>query len=62
MVFALDIILRFRTTYIDSVSGEEIVDSYLIGNRYLSSSEFFFDIISTIPFDNLSTILFDDLL
>jgi hypothetical protein len=38
MIFALDIILRFRTTYIDPVSGEEVVDSYLIGIRYLTSS------------------------
>jgi len=34
----LDIILRFRTTYIDQVSGEEVDDTYLIGMRYMKSS------------------------
>jgi len=53
MIFMLDIILRFRTTYIDQVSGEEVVDTYLIGTRYMKSSQFFFDIISTVPFDDL---------
>ena len=53
MIFALDIILRFRTTYIDQVSGEEVTDTYMIGMRYLKSSQFFFDLISTIPFDDL---------
>lgn len=38
MIFALDIILRFRTTYIDQVSGEEVTDTYMIGMRYLKSS------------------------
>ena len=38
MVFMLDIILRFRTTYIDQISGEEVVDTKLIGMRYMKSS------------------------
>ena len=31
LIFIMDIIFRFRTTYIDQVSGEEVVDTYLIG-------------------------------
>jgi len=38
LIFTLDIILRFRTTYIDQVSGEEVDDTYLIGMRYMKSS------------------------
>jgi hypothetical protein len=51
LIFTLDIILRFRTTYIDQVSGEEVDDSYLIGMRYIKSPQFFLDLISTVPLD-----------
>jgi len=53
LIFMLDIILYFRTTYIDQISGEEVVDTKLIGMRYIKSSQFFFDVISTVPFDDL---------
>lgn len=52
LIFALDIIFRFRTTYIDPISGEEILDNYLISKHYVTSSSFYFDVISTIPFDD----------
>ena len=48
----LDIILRFRTTFIDSVTGEEIMNSYEIGKKYVSSPTFFFDVLSTVPLDD----------
>jgi hypothetical protein len=38
LIFILDIILYFRTTYIDQISGEEVVDTKLIGMRYVKSS------------------------
>ena len=50
LTFVLDIIFRFRTTYIDPISGEEIMDSMLIIKHYMSSWSFYFDVISTIPF------------
>ena len=43
----------FRTSYIDPVSGEEVVDSRLISKRYLNSSNFYIDFLSTVPFDDL---------
>ena len=36
--FVVDIILRFRTTYIDPISGEEVMDSTMIATKYLKSS------------------------
>ena len=35
LIFCLDIIFRFRTTYIDPVSGEEILDNWLIIKHYI---------------------------
>lgn len=52
VVFVLDIILRFRTTYIDSVTGEEIMDSFQIGKKYITSPAFIIDTLSTIPLDD----------
>ena len=52
LIFALDIVFRFRTTYIDPISGEEVLDIYKITVHYVNSSNFYFDVISTIPFDD----------
>ena len=35
LIFLSDIMLRFRTTYIDPISGEEVIDSFLIAKKYL---------------------------
>lgn len=52
LIFALDIVFRFRTTYIDPVSGEEVLDVKKIMIHYIKSSNFYFDVISTFPFDD----------
>jgi hypothetical protein len=52
LVFIMDIIFRFRTTYIDPISGEEVMDSWLIGMRYLKSYGFYIDVLSTFPFSD----------
>jgi hypothetical protein len=54
LVFTFDIILRFRTTYIDSISGEEVMDSMLIAKRYAKSVTFVIDVLSTVPLDDFS--------
>jgi hypothetical protein len=51
----LDIVFRFRTSYIDPISGEEVLDSFLIARRYVTGMSFYFDVISTIPFDDWFT-------
>jgi len=52
LVFMIDIILRFRTTYIDPISGEEVMDSFMIANKYLTSPSFLVDVLSTVPLDD----------
>lgn len=55
LFFVVDIIIRFRTTYIDPISGEEVMDSAMIATRYLKSSQFYIDVISTVPLELFST-------
>lgn len=54
LVFTLDIIFRFRSTYIDPISGEEVIDFYLISQRYLFSYQFVIDVISTVPINDIA--------
>jgi len=55
LFFVVDIIITFRTTYIDPISGEEVMDATMIANKYLRSFQFYIDVISTIPLDNISS-------
>jgi hypothetical protein len=52
LIFTLDIVLRFRTTYIDPVSGEEVLDPYFIAKKYLMSPNFYIDVLSTVPIED----------
>ena len=51
LVFITDIIFRFRTTYIDPISGEEQIDANTIALQYLFSLQFVIDVLSSISFD-----------
>ena len=51
--FIIDIIINFRTTYIAN-NNDEIVDPKMIAKKYLSSSMFWFDLISTLPISEIS--------
>jgi Ion transport protein len=51
ILYAVDILLNFRTSYINVLTGDEIVDSKLIAFQYLKGGRFFLDLLSTIPFD-----------
>lgn len=52
LTFLLDIIIRFRTTYIHPVTGEEVLNSFEISSKYLYSKNFTIDVLSTIPFSD----------
>jgi len=52
-IFAVDLIVNFRTTYFDTILGEEIVDGKKIFINYLLTFRFWIDLISTIPWDLL---------
>jgi hypothetical protein len=52
-VFILDIILNFRTTISDFITGEEITDKRKIAGKYFFG-RFFLDLVAAIPFELLS--------
>ena len=52
-IFVADLIVNFRTTYFDTVQGEEIVEGKKIFVNYLTTFRFWIDLITTIPWDLL---------
>ena len=50
LVFLIDIIINFRTSYVDPLNGEEILDAYIVAVIYMTSIHFWLDILSTVPF------------
>ena len=48
----MDIIINFRTTYIDPVNGEEILDPVLIAKKYLGDIRFIIDVLSIVPLND----------
>jgi len=56
LMFLLDIIVAFRTTFYDLETGDEIFDSKRTGKVYLKG-RFAIDLLSTIPFDNLALLI-----
>ena len=52
-IFFLDILVTFRTTYINPSSGDEISEPKEIAKQYLKS-RFWLDLLATLPFDIMS--------
>jgi hypothetical protein len=57
VLFLIDIMLNFRTTYIDTNTGNEISNLKKIARQYIYSGKFFVDLLASIPFDTVSTII-----
>ena len=54
LLFLIDIIVTFRTTFLDSKQSIEVRDPHVIGKRYLKGS-FAIDFISSVPFNSIFT-------
>ena len=52
MINAIDIVLNFRTTFLNKLTGQEVTQPKEISRAYLRSS-FIIDLMATIPFDLL---------
>ena len=50
IMFGVDIVISFRTTYQDPYTGDEIYDSKKISKNYIMG-RFWVDLFSTIPFE-----------
>jgi hypothetical protein len=58
IVFFIDFLLMFMTTYKDFKSMREIIDHKLIAKHYVNSLEFLFDFLSILggrPFSSINT-------
>ena len=58
--FCFDIILNFRTTFLNPITGEEIKKSSTIAWNYFVG-KFWIDLISTIPFEDVLVLLPQDI-
>ena len=57
--FMMDVLINFRTSYINEHTGTEILDTKMIAVKYLKT-RFFVDMLASIPFDFLSYGFSDD--
>ena len=55
IVFICDMLVNFRTTFIDEESGEEVTDLKEIAVNYLKS-RFKIDVIGVLPWDDIARI------
>jgi len=53
LIFFVDILITFRTTYISTKTGDEIYNPRLIAKQYVMGGRFAIDLISSIPMDKL---------
>lgn len=60
ILFFIDIILNFRTTYQNSQTGEEVSTVSDIRNKYLKSM-FFIDVLATVPIYEIFCLFIDDI-
>lgn len=51
VIFTVDMLLIFRTSYINVATGDEVFDPVLIAKNYLITGKFLLDAVSTFPFD-----------
>jgi len=51
--FGLDIIIAFRTTYINTNTGFEVIEARKIALNYIVSGRFFVDLAASIPIENV---------
>lgn len=54
--YLTDVLVSFRTTNLDLLTGYYVTDSYKIAAAYLGSGRFFLDILSSIPWDTITGI------
>lgn len=52
LCFLIDIIITFRTTFLDPMQSIEVKDPHVIGLKYIKG-QFFIDFISSVPFTSL---------
>ena len=59
-LFFIDIVLNFRTTFFNSVTGDEISKPKKIAQNYIISGKFLLDVLASVPFDVLGNIFISE--
>lgn len=54
-LFFVDIIISFRTTFINTKTGDEIWDPKLIAKKYVMGGRFWIDLLSSLPMDSFGS-------
>jgi len=54
IIFIMDIIICFRTTFVDPTTGDEIWSPSMIARNYFFSMRFWIDLVSSLPLDYLN--------
>ena len=52
--FILDLVVNFRTTFVDTKTGVEVFEPNKIARRYIFGGRFFIDLLASIPMDFFS--------
>lgn len=55
-LFVADIIIQFRTTYVNSMTGDEIWAPQMIAKHYGLSVRLWIDVLSSFPFQAFSMV------
>jgi hypothetical protein len=58
--FFLDIVFNFRTTYVNSKTGTEVIDPKKVLLNYTLHGRFFVDLLATIPFEIVASVILPD--
>jgi hypothetical protein len=53
IMFGLDILVAFKTTYIDASTGLEVIEPRKIALNYVITGRFFIDLAASIPFEDI---------
>lgn len=58
VIFFIDILVNFRSAYIDTKTGEEVREGWMVAYNYLHT-RFLIDFLATVPFDLMASFFFD---
>ena len=57
VLFAVDVIINFRTSFVHPKTGLEVVEGKSIAKNYILSGRFWIDLLATIPFEKLYSLI-----
>lgn len=59
ILFAADVVINFRTSFVHPKTGLEVVEGKAIAMNYILSGRFWIDLLATIPFERVYSVFAD---